>query len=531
MKNPIVKIKEIVWTIEDFLWVETKDSQVIPFKLNNKQNQLVGDIIKSRKPRRVIILKGRQFGFSTLLLALLFIKCLLVKNTRAVVIAHDIDASKKLFKRVRFFADTLIKKPTLSKESEKEYGFPNTNSHFYIGTAGTRTFGRGDNITDLHCSEVAFWEDAPLVMNGLLQAVGKTGNVYIETTANGLGGRGAYFYRLWTKASGLIGAWSPFFYSWIDFKEYEMKADEFIPTKEELILKKKYPTLNNKKLAWRRWKISETESDGSLTPEKIFQQEYPLDSREAFIASGNCIFNTDSLLNYETSDGEIVEGLIVWKKPSGYSVMGVDVSEGLTLETNTDKEIRGNHDLHCIQILDENLEQMAEWTGVCDMDEFADQIVLLSDRYNSFVGVESNGPGLAVLSHLKKKMRMSRLYHREVYDENYKKTTKKLGWITSTKTKPLMLADMVSMTREQKTKINSEKLIVECLSAVRDEDGRVDTNGKDKLMAYAIALQMYKHKPPTMTKISPDEKKTEENERKWRLKRRIRALKRIRHGN
>jgi hypothetical protein len=39
---------------------------------------------------------------------------------------------------------------------------------FYIGTAGARKFGRGDTITDLHCSEVAFWENAKELTAGLL---------------------------------------------------------------------------------------------------------------------------------------------------------------------------------------------------------------------------------------------------------------------------------------------------------------------------------------------------------------------------
>jgi hypothetical protein len=55
--------------------------------------------------------------------------------------------------------------------SKREFTFPKTNSMFYIGTAGARKFGRGDTITDLHCSEYAFWENPVDLFSGLTDAV------------------------------------------------------------------------------------------------------------------------------------------------------------------------------------------------------------------------------------------------------------------------------------------------------------------------------------------------------------------------
>jgi len=529
--------RDIIAQIEDFLWVETKDSDVVPFKLNIKQNQLIDDVEVSKQPRRVIILKGRQFGFSTLLLAWLFIKCLLVPNTRAVVIAHDLDATKKLFRKIKFFITTLTIKPRLDKESEKEYSFPDTNSYFYIGTAGTRTFGRGDNITDLHCSEVAFWESSAIVMNGLLQAVGKTGNVFIETTANGIGGRGAYLHNLWKKSwKNAEAAWSAFFYKWTDFDEYELEPrPNFVLTDEEKKLVELHPELNDRKLAWRRWKISETEAESGMTPEMIFRQEYPFTPQEAFIATGNCIFDTDRLLDYETRKGTPYDdGSEIWgAKNLDYSVMGVDVAEGKTLESGQvvegdSGESRSRRDSHAIQILDRNLEQVLQARLYCDMDELAEIIARFAERFNSFVAIEATGPGLAVLSHIKKMMPAGKLYHREVYDEKYKRTTKKLGWSTNKKTKPIMLNNMVEMAREHQVKINSAELISECQQTVRDENGDVDTNGKDLLMALALAIQAYKRKPPKGSKLTDEERSKKEKERAWRKKRLNRQLKRLR---
>ena len=65
--------------------------------------------------------------------------------------------------------------PTTKLANRNELSFPKTNSYFYIGTAGARKFGRGDTITHLHCSEIAFWQDPKSLVSGLYQAVPRTG--------------------------------------------------------------------------------------------------------------------------------------------------------------------------------------------------------------------------------------------------------------------------------------------------------------------------------------------------------------------
>ena len=61
--------------IEAFLKIKNKEAQIIPFKLNYPQQRLY-DVIKEqkqkKKPVRIIILKARQMGFSTLTEGILF---------------------------------------------------------------------------------------------------------------------------------------------------------------------------------------------------------------------------------------------------------------------------------------------------------------------------------------------------------------------------------------------------------------------------------------------------------------------------
>ena len=516
--------------IETFFWVETKDRRIVPFQLNNKQWQLVEALDQAAAPIRLVLLKGRQFGMSTFILALYALKCLIIPNTRAVVIAHDQESTKRLFRKVKFFFDHLIAPPTLEKESERRYTFPMTNSSFYIGTAGQRSFGRGDNITDLHCSEIAFWPDVATVMNGLLQAVGKTGQAVIETTANGIGD---YFHQLWEN-SQTGSAWQPLFLSWVDFDEYEMPVlADFIRTPEEQRLCEREPGLTDRKLAWRRWKISELLPELGLTPAQIFRREYPLTATEAFLASGRMIFDADALRSYQTIPGEaalIANGTRqTWQPPSGYSVMGIDVAEGVTLTSGGESQGDG----HAIEIYDAKLRQAVEWRGFCDIDQLGELAVNLANLYKSYVGFEINNQGIALAQYLKKHFPLWRLFHREVYDENYKLTTKKLGWHTNSRTKPLMLAQLAAEIRERRVEINSQPLVSECLQTTRDDDGIVNTQGKDRLMATAIALQMYQHRPPPVKPHRPEQEERQRQETAWRQKRRKRqrsAVQRLLYG-
>lgn len=521
-------IRDIVEIIEEYFSVETKDSRIVPFILNEIQKNFVNSLDKIKPPVRIIILKGRQFGFSTLILIIFLVKCLFVNNTRAVIISHTEDSAKKLFRRIRFFVNFLVVKPVIDKESEKEYSFPRTNSYIYIGTAGTKAFGRGDNLTDVHCSEVAFWDNAGIILNGLIQAVGLTGNIIIETTANGFGN---LFHKLWKKSyKNINSAWTALFYKWTKFNEYEMDApSDFQRTNEEERLCLLHPELNDRKLQWRRWKISEMEAEPGFTSEQIFQQEYPLTPQEAFISSGKGVFNLQSLDAYKPID--IInqeDGWQIWKAPSGYSNMGIDVAEGLE-----------NNDRSVIDIYDENMEQAAQWAGWCDTDELAEKAILMANRYKSYIVCEINGPGIAVQNVLRNKYPRGKQYHREIFDKDTKEKVMKLGWRTSTTTKPRLVANLSEFIREHKILFNSPETIDECLSFVRDGRGKTGaTEGAndDRVISAGLALQGYIDRPPNikiLTKEGKEKLQREEQNKKWHAERRkkakLRRLKQLRY--
>src|SRR4029453_17963761 len=54
------------WRLQTFYSIRTRDGSVIPFRPRPQQRQII-DLIYRQDCRRIIILKARQLGFSTLL--------------------------------------------------------------------------------------------------------------------------------------------------------------------------------------------------------------------------------------------------------------------------------------------------------------------------------------------------------------------------------------------------------------------------------------------------------------------------------
>ena len=159
--------------IEKELNIINKKSVQVPFTQNFVQNKI--DEVKDRlkregKPLWILVLKARQEGVSAKVEADWLADCANIKNLNAVVISHEKESTKRLLRRVHYYIETSKVKIPTKIQSEYEISFPETNSWFYIGTAGARAFGRGDTIHRVHFSECAFYMDDSVV-DGILQSI------------------------------------------------------------------------------------------------------------------------------------------------------------------------------------------------------------------------------------------------------------------------------------------------------------------------------------------------------------------------
>lgn len=490
--------------IEKLFYIVDKEGTRMPFRLNGVQDKVLKNL-----QDRDIILKSRQQGMSSLILAMFAVDFLTVENTKCVVISHESSATQRLFDRVKYYLESV--KETfpygdaynLKYNSRHEMVNTVKNSTFYIGTAGARAFGHGDTINNLHVSELSRWENQERTMSGLLQAVPKNGRVVVETTANGYGN---YFHNMWILNQSRQEPFHTHFLPWFETPEYALPVpDDIVFDPDELEVMNAYH-LNRQQMYWRRYKIGEL--NGNLDR---FNEQYPATPEEAFIVSGNPVWSPAMLRWYmlKVQEPQAVGNLVgydpvtveknekgylkVFKPPNEFHryVIGADVSEGIIVSEGEDSKER---DFSCAQVLDATTyEQVAVWHGRIDPDLYGRQLEMLGRYYNTaLIAVEKNAMGLTPLIVLRD-LNYSNLYYRERFGLISEKTTSEMGWVTDSQSKEMIINDATHLFREKRIGIYDSDTISEMMSFVRGADGSARaarSSWDDRVMALLIAIKM-----------------------------------------
>lgn len=245
--------------IRDNFTIIDKQGEEVPFTPNKVQERYAKEA-----SGHDIILKARQQGFSSLILAVFTTDFILKENARCVVVADIEENAQELLDRVKHYIRSYehinnVKVP-LKYNSKTELYNQATNGRYTIGTAKATEFGRSKTITNLHLSEAAFYPNLSKILKGAGNAVVPQGRYILETTANGYN----EFKSLYDEAE--LGN--------KDFKPLFFPASDFY-TEEELETK-------------RRQAI--TESD--------YLQEFPETPSDAFQTSGQCYFDLEALRSY-----------------------------------------------------------------------------------------------------------------------------------------------------------------------------------------------------------------------------------------
>ncbi len=282
--------------IERFIKIENKKQEIVPFILNDVQNDYMLNSSYRGKPfqgERDINLKGRQEGFTTLKLGEFFQNTITHKGTNTVIVSHEKSVTEKLLLKVKLMYNSLpdkIKRITnLRYDNVNELWFYDLNSRIIISTLG-KGVGRGETINNLLCTEVAFWPHAEKIMHGLTEAVPFYGNIVIESTPNMMGG---YFYDIVQNALKGKTVYKLHIYPWYRNKEYSLPLDYPVPEIIKFQLDEKGNVLLDEvemnlvtvyklqleQILWRRFKMLELgdlvidEKTGIHRSQK-FSQEY-----------------------------------------------------------------------------------------------------------------------------------------------------------------------------------------------------------------------------------------------------------------
>lgn len=537
--------------------VPMEGGSVIPFKLNPGQRLVMDkleEMLKKNTYIRLIVLKSRRQGISTLCEAIMYWLASCFENHNTLVLAHDKDTSIVLNRMAQGFYDTDKRHvwgtmPQLGELSKTSLRFgnpdrktrhidPGLNSSMFVETAEGHSVGRGFTLFGYHWAEVAYTKKQQ-VATGLNIACSRTpGTVGIwESTANGVGDA---FERTWLKSVEGEGAFVPVFLPWnidpncaLPLKENEKTSWRYRPGEREI--KEKYG-LSFEQLKFRRVTIDSPEChQPGVPPEEVFRQEYPLSWEEAFLKKGKSFFLASALKTlresekgekeplyrghitcplghvqlamikeslkpspiYPTIRKEPFGALQVWEEPDqneDYVVAG-DAAEGLQ---------RG--DSHtAIVFARKKPRVVAKYAGrAVDPDEFGIICAMLGWKYNTaLVGIERNGPGVSANRALRDVHYPRAWYDRDTVNIN-EPIKSFMGWNTNAANRRPTLDRLEAAIRNAEFGEPSSNFYEEARTFILVESTNstgatrakpVASPGRhdDEIMATAIALQLHIH--------------------------------------
>jgi|SRR5215469_6072334 len=455
------------------------------------------------KPVRIIILKARQLGMSTITQGVLYNWCFIHPGTNSLVIAHESNTSQSIYEKTQLFWETWPWRSLYSTRhlSQRRISWNETKSSIQIATARNLNTGVGRTIHALHASECALWENAKTLMSGLSQTIPeKHGTlIVLESTARGVGN---WFHSEWEAAITRQSDYIPLFFPWYKHPEYQVQAHRLTLKATDLTTEEKdYYKIgcDLRHLEWRRWMIpNKLQND----PDK-FKQEYPATPEEAFLMSGTNIFPLDRLTDVfkerrgtkgflqrlgnkvrfvPDSSGPV----IIYAWPSNNREFGQYFVGGDPTYTTTG-------DNACIQVINRRTyEQVAVWHGKCDSINLAEEILKMGIYYNeAMVTCEIEGPGQATIAALIKSG-YNKIWQHRWADRSYGKLSTTLGWSTNHNRKHWAIDQLKWMVGDKSITIHDRFTYIQMRNYVVRPNGELGNNNEiendDAVMALAITV-------------------------------------------
>ena len=507
-RNP-EKLIELVFIVVD------KNQKTMPFFLNDVQHDFIDTLNKAIEDFEageitdicLLVLKGRQQGFTTLVTAYQLACSILNRNFQGYTLADKSDNSEAIFQnKAKFPYSQLpeVLKPTEKYNNRKQLLFEKINSSWAVDTA-TKDVGRSRTVNFFHGSECAFWKDGIAPIQGALgEAFTRNCIKIYESTANGYND----YQMMWNS-----GVHINCFYEWWRTKEYriDFKHEEF---KAEFLA-----NIDSKK-GWIYDRLRWLRDEKSLEPEQLYwywnkydkyldkdliKQEYPCTPQEAFLLSGKNVFDTAIILDRLAKlpkplktgyfiydyDGLRISNIKWVNDKSGY----IDIYQVPNVPEFTEYCIGGDtagegSDFFVGDVLDAKTgEQVAHLRHQFDADQYTRQMYCLGRYYkDALIGIEANFDSYPIME--LQRLGYPKQYAREAQDTYTGKTEKRFGFKTTALTRPTAISRLIEIVREHCETINDKGTLEELLTIVRNEKGRIEApqgGHDDQMMSLAIA--------------------------------------------
>ena len=479
-------------------------------------------------PVRIIVLKARQLGISTATEAVLFLWGFLHPGANGAVVSHKDGQAQELFNMTKLYWERWPHRALFHEKyhTRRQLQWLETNTNLRVVTAKNSDSLRGSTMHSLHASEVAYWDNAENLWGGLEPSIPNRHGTFVclESTANGVGN---WFHDEWQKAEVGDSAFTPLFFPWYRHTAtriygtflHELDLDSEEKQLLALIRSEGFSDeLAFASLSFRRIEVRKKGLDW-------FHQEYPTTPEEAFLTSGNPVFNPYAVREcyeektgatgrlYRNARGDVLfqpdpsGNLTIYKQPhpdpnpQRYFVGG-DPARGGTMQS----------DPSCAQVIHRaNLEQVAAWHGQCDPVQFAREMMLIGDFFgHAMLCPEVEGGGMATIGAIVQSG-YGNIWSWKKPDRTAA-SNNTWGWLSSYNTKRWALGELQNLLNTRSILIHDKRTFLELLNYVERDNGTLGNEGRsghdDTVMALAIATSASKREgffnPRTHTPVIPD---------------------------
>lgn len=527
--------------IEVAFYIVNKKRETVPFFLNEVQRDFVDKLETLGTSKPFFILKGRQQGFTSVITAIQLSYAIVRKNFSGFTMADRSDNTMAIFNdKARVVYDRLPEelKPSEKFNSRNELFFDKLNSSWRIATA-TDQVGRSRTLNFVHFSEVAFYECSLADLQaGIGEAITAGAIQVYETTANGFNEA----KDLWDS-----GSCHNLFYEWWRTQEYRSNEYEYLETTDSWLIERKKVLeekgLDREQITWYCKKYA-----GYLDKSTI-KQEYPITPTEAFISSGDCVFDLEALNNqlvraaglqpakqgyftYHKKGVPIVNSLgetedVEWRITDIEFVADRDgcitIHEEPQVKRNKENEVvgkapyviggdtaGGGEDYFTGKVINNLTGRTAATLRRQKMDEdlYAEQMYCLGMYYHeALIGIETNY-SRHPMRVLQKKYSYPNLYMRQRLDKLTDKTEEVVGFETTVRTKPIIIGELVELMRDDPTIEVDVPTLKEMTTFVKKENGKqeaIEGAHDDLVMAKAIAHFISSQQTKKWIDVTPEE--------------------------
>ena len=506
------KLIELVFIVVD------KNQKTMPFFLNDVQHHFINTLNKAIEDFEagiitdisLLILKGRQQGFTTVVTALQLAYSITHRNFQGFTLADKSDNSEAIFQNKAKFPYSQLPdslKPTEKFNNRKQLLFEKINSSWAVDTA-TKDVGRSRTVNFFHGSECAFWKDGISPIQGALgEAFTKNCIKIYESTANGYND----YQKMWDS-----GVHINCFYEWWKTREYT------ISFRNEEMMQDFLHQIDTKK-GWIWDRLRWLKDEKHLKPEQLFwywnkydkyldkdliKQEYPCTPHEAFLLSGKNVFDTEVILARLSRlpkplkvgyfaydyDGLRITNVRWVNDRSGYiKIYQLPNSPAVTKYCIGGDTAGEGSDSFTGHVLDARTgNQVAHLKHQFDSDQYTRQMYCLGLYFKwALIGIEANFDSYPIKE--LQRLGYPNQYVRTTQDTYTGKTEKRFGFRTTSLTRPTAISRLVEVVREHCDTINDRETLEELLTITRNEKGRIEApegGHDDDMMGLAIAHEI-----------------------------------------